>query len=108
MSQSLYEAARAVEIRKNVARGAEMLDRFYPDWHKHVDLDTLDMFDTRRCVLAQLYGTFRMGMNELGDFTPDWPQRHGFDCTMTTEPITRECWVDEINERCLPGQTEDE
>jgi hypothetical protein len=38
-----------------VCRGVAFLDEHIPGWEKQIDLDTLDLNATDRCVLAQLW-----------------------------------------------------
>ena len=40
-----------------VNRGAALLDRILPGWHKRLRLDKLMMKDINLCVLGQLFGT---------------------------------------------------
>ena len=42
-----------VSIEGRVYQGAEMLDKFFPGWASHVNIDTLEITDSRRCVLGQ-------------------------------------------------------
>lgn len=42
--------------RARVAKGAAFLDRTRPGWFTQIDIDTLNLVDGCRCVLAQSYG----------------------------------------------------
>jgi hypothetical protein len=53
-------------LEKYVKAGAKLLDSHRPDWFKHIDLETLDMKDVRKCVLGQVYGGFDYGCQRLG------------------------------------------
>lgn len=44
--------------QQRVWRGAELLDRVYPEWREHVDVNTLDMTSGVHCVLGQLASTW--------------------------------------------------
>lgn len=50
-----------------VAEGVKLLDDSRPGWWKEINLNVLDMYSTRYCVLGQLYhGSFCTGRIELG------------------------------------------
>lgn len=53
-------------LRERVASGAEYLDEVYADWAATIDVDTLDLNGCDECVLGQLFGGFRDGMEQLG------------------------------------------
>jgi hypothetical protein len=55
------EVTRAWAERR-VERGARFLDETNPTWYRHVDPDTLELADGKSCVLGQLHGEFRMGL----------------------------------------------
>jgi hypothetical protein len=65
-----------------VARGAALLDEKMPGWETRIDLTQLNLADSCRCVLGQLFergdmtSGFLYGMRELG-----WISgiEHGFD-----------------------------
>jgi len=48
-----------------VARGAGMLDQLCPGWPDRLDLDRLDLGDTARCLLGQLYGSYDLALGVL-------------------------------------------
>jgi hypothetical protein len=43
-----------------------LLDRKYPGWAEKISLDTLAMESCDNCILGQLFGSFREGMDALG------------------------------------------
>ncbi len=48
-----------------VDAGVAVLDQKNPGWRGQVDLDILDMHNTRSCVLGQLYGSYWDGLEVL-------------------------------------------
>lgn len=52
-------------VYRRVRRGARFLDRNHPGWHNKVDTGRLDVFDSDRCVAAQLYGNYWKGIDAL-------------------------------------------
>lgn len=51
--------------RQVAKRGAKLLDRSHVDWFREIDSATLDIANSRKCVLGQLYGTYIQGLNIL-------------------------------------------
>jgi len=47
-------------------KSALLLDKRHPGWDKKIDLNTLSMYDANNCVLAQLYGGYTKGLDEIG------------------------------------------
>lgn len=75
-------------VIERVYRGATLLDRVIPGWENSVNLDALDMSSVESCILAQVFGTYNSGVEELGlpvlgDAAHDRVQsddcQHGFD-----------------------------
>jgi hypothetical protein len=64
--------------QERVARGIALLDAHCPDWPWRVNTDQLDLFNGKRCVLGQLYGSFGKALNTLPfmgwptGFMPNW------------------------------------
>ena len=91
----------------DVPGAAKGLDQLYPGWHDMVDIDRLDMFSCRNCILGQvgqatgtwtapsswvtLYGDFILRAGDVVDgvFADDWYM---------------EQWVTEINARRFDWQ----
>lgn len=46
-----------VTSAKAARNGALLLDRLMPGWATKIDVDSLDLSDTRRCVLGQLFAS---------------------------------------------------
>lgn len=99
-------------IRERVRRGIAMLDNKGPrDWRYKIDLGTLDMISSKRCVLGQVYGFLGYGLNELGMKTlhawmddPKWREvcDHGF-ALLSGDPVDfgrlTEIWREELERR---------
>lgn len=51
--------------RALVRRAAARLDVVAPDWRSRVDPTTLDMNSCDRCVLGQVFGSYRVGLSAL-------------------------------------------
>lgn len=51
----------------NFERGKAWLDKIYPNWWRKINLDFLDMSDSRRCILGQLYGDYTHAWNKYRD-----------------------------------------
>ena len=52
--------------RHRVRRGATLLDERLPGWPSRLDAATLNLFNSRLCVLGQLYGDYTLGLGALG------------------------------------------
>ena len=112
------------EAAARVAKGAAYLDEVCPVWVEHVEVNTLDMADSCRCVLGQLHGYYRDAC-ELLFATPrvlglSWPGRMqaafdaaaalGFDApvsrvraeTATDFALLQDAWVELIAARRIP------
>lgn len=77
-----------------VERGMRLLDERGPEsWRDRIDLQTLQIEGTQRCVLGQLYGGFNRGLAELGvSYEPD-VSRFGFAAPMdVTYAELNEAW----------------
>ena len=61
-------------LSKRIQAGIALLDEQVPDWCERIDLETLDLFSGRRCVLGQVYADkmqpekpgFYIGIDKLG------------------------------------------
>lgn len=62
--------------RTRVERGADLLDHEWTGWETEVSLEDLNMVLHDRCVLGQLYGTYGVGLCELG--IPTDARHYGF------------------------------
>lgn len=46
------------KITRSTKLGAELLDRWKPQWWKTINTEFLDMEDEQLCILGQLFGSF--------------------------------------------------
>lgn len=76
------------ELSVRVERGAAWLDETRPGWWREVDLATLDLGSSCRCVLGQVfekdaalrsYNGFDYVVYKVGPHREYWPEDHGFD-----------------------------
>ena len=103
--------AETVEAR--VARGAAWLDSEQPGWERRIDLATLDLQDSCRCVLGQVFGTelhhdgFRWALSNL---TVPAVIGLGFDEPPFAAPSWEEldeAWIALLKERFDTGSLSD-
>jgi len=52
-------------MQKRVRTGATFLNRVKPGWWEEIDLERLDMLDTRLCLCGQLYGRHKNAYRAL-------------------------------------------
>lgn len=116
----MSEVTESVEVR--VARGAEWLDAVYPEWWTRIDLGTLELSDSCRCVLGQIAylpgdgwedenGEVESGFDRFmslrfaAGLGTAWPIEYGFDTTATGPdyPALDEAWISEIKRRWEAG-----
>ncbi|KND50740.1 MAG: hypothetical protein ABA06_04620 [Parcubacteria bacterium C7867-001] len=64
------------ELRQRVAAGAAFLDAHDPQWRMRVT-KKVKVASTHECVLAQLYGRYRAGMEKYG-LSEDDSLNYGF------------------------------
>lgn len=107
------------QIEERVQRGAQLLDVKMVGWYRYVDKDVLDLSNSCRCVLGQLFGWFADGARSLriraeaADYGFESPNFG--ELSSTTVPIYQkyyqdleDCWVKEINQRLeCAGSIED-
>jgi hypothetical protein len=84
------------------ARGAALLDKKRPYWAELVSVTSLDMTNTGKCVLGQVYGHYAEGLRDLfGDAAQDMElsDYHGFSafgatvvCTVVMSDAHRATW----------------
>jgi hypothetical protein len=104
------------DLNECVRRGAEMLDREYPDWAERVHLGSLDLWSEYDCVLGQLFPyqierashfiagavcligcDLSMAVDWLTDFGFDWePSLDDYDDGYDT---LTELWAAEVMKR---------
>lgn len=88
--------------RLYVDRGFDLItDHFVNtrDWMRIIDFGRLSIFDPHRCILAQVFGGYTSGTEQLGIEFPDSTVRYGF-CTNSAHGLTDEvliaAWRDKI------------
>jgi hypothetical protein len=65
------------ELRADVVRGMDFLDRNESGWYRRIDLVSLDMNSTEECVLGQLFdNAIDWGVDN--DKSLQWMTQHGF------------------------------
>ena len=90
-------------VKEAVDKGINLLnDRFGgTDWLVDIDLDTFHVGSTRNCVLAQLFGGFRLGYTALGFESGHETVAYGFEVETTSgdnyEKLNDE-WVSRLRE----------
>jgi hypothetical protein len=90
-----------------VEKGIRLLNEKVPDWPAKIDLQTFSMYDTDRCVIAQLfprkddeisgYSNYgELGLECCGDMTPG---KFGFDTHGSQNfDILQSIWTRRITE----------
>ena len=72
-------------------RGAKLLDRKRPGWHKKINLETLRMQSCYSCILGQLYGFYFSGLEPILGRIKSYEKRtqkehrHGFILTSSDQ-----------------------
>jgi len=94
--------------REAFGRGVDLLDEKVPGWADDISLPRLDMQDPDACVLAQLYGYWREGVNILNLTQPTRMVSHwGFDaCDDLSFAGLNYLWAAEIYARQHPPEFE--
>ena len=87
-------------FKKEIKRGAKLLDVARPGWDKNINLEMLDMGDSEFCILGQLYGDFDIGAASfhIDSHMSDEDVDFGFNSYHFRWLLTRE-WVALIKER---------
>ena len=79
-------------ITARVGAGARFLDTHgLQSWWDRIDLDTLDVYDTRLCPLGQLFGSYTRACNTFAQH-PDWAEDHGFAAIEDEYPALNRAW----------------
>lgn len=120
----LYEQRVATHAAEAVSRGAEVLDRTYPNWWLRIDRDRLDLARSVDCIAGQLGATlgpeFREGWRsgyiallrllgladrmpevevDYGFDVPDWAWDSGGEVQDACYQALREAWLSAIDDR---------
>lgn len=90
---------------ERAARGAAMLDRRVPGWHRRIALDRLAMDSCDRCILGQVFSHFSDGLRILYREEPDRANRsfapdYGF-MALSNDGYAKlaACWRAEVTAR---------
>jgi len=75
-----------------ILKGFDLLDKDRLGWEKEIDLDSLDMGTGCLCVLGQVYGGYRRGIDSLR--LPHFNDKNGF---MILKPQTVKRWENLTN-----------
>jgi hypothetical protein len=105
----LLEAIYAVEARRVVTAGAELLDQARPGWAEMVDLENLNMLSPWMCILGQVFGpedrNYASGYGRgLEVLWPDDPigvddSAYGFNSGWSSIEAITDAWGDAVRER---------
>jgi hypothetical protein len=98
------------EAQQRVARGAQLLDRFEPDWYRTLDLDRFDLADCYQCVLGQCMGGYGRALYHDEKFRAELDiyhsslsaaaEAHGFWCRFNEEyPLVEQAWAEFVGQR---------
>jgi len=90
-----------------VAQAAKFLDEKVEGWAKNIDLNTLDMFVSHRCVLGQVFGNAEKGyltlrLNNEEAFVFGWSKDNEWRVHL---PNCTALWIEEIKARLAPAKT---
>lgn len=89
---------------KRAGRGAALLDRKSPGWHKRADVPLLCLWSTLLCPLGQEFGSYQAGLKRL-KISPSQSVTLGFyyddDLNENDDgyELLRQAWVGEIGAR---------
>lgn len=98
--------------RAAAKRGAKLLDKALPGWHRKVKITQLDMsypfyYGDCGCVLAQAYGSYNNGLQELDiDTLTDADSKLGFNASTDNYNFDElnTAWKEQIRERRGKGK----
>lgn len=54
-----------MNVQERVARGVALLDKKVPGWVDRINLATLDVGLSDRCILGQVFGGYSLGLSKL-------------------------------------------
>lgn len=90
--------------KNNAKAGAKLLDEAVMHWWYDIDITTLEMADSKRCILGQLFGHCDYGLELLDEICGHTVQLDdcGFSLTSfrtQTWDELKNLWIDEIQLR---------
>jgi hypothetical protein len=95
-------------VEARAGRGARVLDKVEPGWHRRIDKDALNIASIKTCALAQLHYSYQAGLlwlSSLGQTAAsNMPVRHGFCPTILNVIFNNstkltDAWRREIDKR---------
>lgn len=100
------------DLKKRVAKGAQLLDQKRPGWYREIDTSNLNMAERGDCILGQLYPYYSNGTSELFGHSmytmAEWREEkdHGFDLgggwdRIHTYGALKRAWIKEIKARYI-------
>lgn len=95
-----------MSLVQDVERGAQWLDRVYPEWVDVINLDKLNMSNSSLCVWGQITKLKSRGWDLIMKVTrgttgnEDWVTTHGFETYFEHGELTA-LWTEEIKKRRL-------
>jgi len=92
-------------VQERVVAGASFLDKNMPGWDKEINLADLNMADTRKCILGQLFYNYSVGKDRL-NITFAESKDLGFDSIVNTNSAYRRieaAWIEHIKIRRAIG-----
>lgn len=107
-------------VETRVARGAAWLDSVHPGWERRIDLASLDLASSCRCVIGQLFGdfddfTFEVVLPAVNDLliSRAFSSEHGFSLPFDLRSPAAwraldDAWTSLIKERFASGLLSDE
>lgn len=91
-------------IKARVERGIKLLDEKIPDWFNKIDVETLNMSDSSKCIIGQLLASYdnyyHLGIKDFGGTC--W---YGFNSYTYMVAYSNEWkeldkeWINQINQR---------
>jgi hypothetical protein len=85
-------------MQQAVTRGERVLDGQRPNWRQHVAAHFISLDDDALCILGQLYGDFKTGVQHLAGSNyrvegMTWAAYHGFDAPPPPAEVTTDQWL---------------
>lgn len=88
------------EARDCTAKGAILLDQTRPSWPSEIDRENLYVSDVSKCICAQLFGGYGIGLSIIAEATGMTNSSgKGFACSHDENVAYRQAWGEEIDKR---------
>ena len=75
--------------KQRVLAGIQLLNKKVPDWRQKIDINKFDIRDCSQCVLAQIFGTYHLGVYFL-NLSPIEIASFGFNCFIEIEWVLQD------------------